>query len=147
MTKEQENLILKDICARIPYGLFVYYNDYDDYYPVKGIRKAPLGYFELELDAVESSIYCSIDEVKLCLLPMSNITEDQKYDFYCRFIENDCDFDDFKEFYLDDRWHKLHTSLDDIDAIIDWFYKNHIDFRGLIPNKLAKDVTNLNVLC
>jgi hypothetical protein len=74
------------------------------------------------------------------------MTEEQKYDFYCRFIENDCDFDDFKEFYLDNgMWHKLLTSLDDIEAIIDWFHKNHIDYRGLIPLGLANDATGLDI--
>jgi hypothetical protein len=74
------------------------------------------------------------------------MTEEQKYDFYCRFIENDCDFDDFKEFYLDSGvWHKLFTSFDDIEAIIDWFHKNHIDYRGLIPKGLANDATGLNI--
>ena len=39
----------------------------------------------------------------------------------------------------------LLTSLDDIEAIIDWFHKNHIDYRGLIPMGLANDATGLNI--
>lgn len=136
MKKEQEDLMLKEICARMPYGVSVYYADYDDYYPVKGIRKSPLGYFELELDAVESSIYCSIDEVKLCLLPMSNITEEQ-YDELERMTLND---------YMDHMriTNELREKVDFITHwplyspdVIDWFNRNHFDYRGLIEMGLA----------
>jgi hypothetical protein len=37
------------------------------------------------------------------------------------------------------------TSIDDIETIIDWFHKNHIDWRGLIPMGLANDATGLNI--
>lgn len=29
--------------------------------------------------------------------------------------------------------------------VIDWFNKNHFDWRGLIPMWLAEDATNLNI--
>ena len=55
-------------------------------------------------------------EIEFCkpyLFPLSSMTEEQKYDFYCRFIENDCDFDDFKEFYFENNeWHKMLSSID-----------------------------------
>jgi hypothetical protein len=86
-----------------------------------------------------------IEYNKPYLFPLSSMSEDQKYEFYLRFIVNDCDFDYFK-FYLDDgKWHKLPTSLNAIEAIIDWFHKNHIDYRGIIPMGLAIDATNKNI--
>jgi hypothetical protein len=87
-----------------------------------------------------------LKNIKPYLFPLSSMTEEQKYDFYCRFIENDCDFDDFKGLYLDNgMWHKLLTSLDDIEALIDWFHKNHNDYRGLIPMGVAIDATDKNI--
>jgi hypothetical protein len=151
MTQEQKDILLKDLCARLPYG-------------VKCIEKTPIEDFQdknlWEIDRIRSDTnmfgmsncyvcygqYEDIHNIKPHLFPLSSMTEEQKYDFYCRFIENDCDFDDFKEFYLDNgMWHKLLTSLDDIEAIIDWFHKNHIDYRGLIPMGLANDATGLDI--
>ena len=155
MTQEQKELLLKDICARLPYGVKAY---------VKNWSKLDQKYYE-NVYVVESAFpslneihvqtkLCSLDVllgyndyvIKPYLFPLSSMTEEQKYDFYCRFIENDCDFDDFKDFYLDNgMWHKMLTSIDDIEEIIDWFHKKHIDYRGLIPMGLAIDATDKNI--
>ena len=91
-------------------------------------------------------LICDTKQVKPYLFPLSSMTEGQKYDFYCHFIENDCDFDDFKEFYFENNeWHKMLTSIDDCESIIDWFNKNNFDYRCLIPKGLAIDATNLNI--
>lgn len=140
MTQEQKDLLLKDLCSRLPYGVKVQ----DE---LGRIHKLVLG--NSDLGRLYYNDFSTYSENKLslpCLFPLSSMTEEQKYDFYCRFIENDCDFDDFKEFYLDNgMWHKLLTSLDDIEAIIDWFHKNHFDYRGLIPLNLAIDTTGKNI--
>lgn len=141
MKQKNNGLILKDLCARLLYGVKVLVDDkqWCDFN-----KDIPV---ELTLDnSYRILLGVTLGYVKPYLFPLSNMTEEQKYDFYCRFIENDCDFDDFKEFYLDNgMWHKLLTSLDDIEAIIDWFHKNHFDYRGLIPMGLANDATNKNI--
>ena len=139
MTQSDKDLLLKDLCSRLPYGV-----------------KAEILNEENERKQVVVSYgnICYIPELgnwwwKECkpyLFPMSSMTEEQKYDFYYRFIESDYDFDDFKEYYLDNgMWHKLLTTLDDIESIIDWLNKNHFDYRGLIEKGLANDATNLNI--
>ena len=134
MTQEDKNLLIRDLCARLPYGTMVYAQNDVDWYDSEICTQV--------LSDVINEGYIA----KPYLFPLSSMTEEQKYDFYCRFIENDCDFDDFKEFYLDNgMWHKLITSLDDVDAIIDWFHKNHFDYRGLIPKGLAIDATGKNI--
>lgn len=140
MTQEQKDLLLKDLCARLPYGVKV--NDTEgNTIDVVGIYKDAI---IIPYAGITQTI--QIDGCKPYLFPLSSMTEEQKYDFYCRFIENDCDFDDFKEFYLDNgMWHKLLTSLDDVEVIIDWFNKNHFDYRGLIPMGLANDATGKNI--
>lgn len=151
MTQNEKDLLIKDLCARLPYG-------------VKCIEKTPLEDFQdknlWEIERIRADTfmfamsncyvcygqYEDIDNIKPYLFPLSSMSEDQKYEFYLRFIVNDCDFDCFRKFYLDNgKWHKLLTSLDDIEAIIDWFHKNHIDYRGLIPMGLANDATGLNI--
>lgn len=141
MTHEEKELRLKDLCGRLPYRVKVQIKDEivvldsicdDDGYHFNFIGEDREG--------------VNIENIKPYLFPLSSMTEEQKYVFYCRFIENDCDFDDFKEFYLDNgMWHKLITSLDDVDSIIDWFHKNHLDYRGLIPMGLANDASGKNI--
>lgn len=152
MTQEQKNLLLRDLCARLPYGVKVQVDLQSDTYSPIVCKVCSIEYAEIgsAFIGVETSsdTYNEFREFlcKSYLFPLSSMTEEQKYDFYCRFIENDCDFDDFKEFYLDyGMWHKLLTTLDDIEAIIDWFNKNHFDYRGLIPMGLAEDATGLNI--
>lgn len=145
MTQEQKDLLLKDLCARLPYGVKFACNK--NIYTAKGLDLIVTDEGDWEYAVTAKGIApIEIDFIKPYLFPMSSMTEEQKYDFYCRFIENDCDFDDFKEFYLDNgMWHKLLTSLDDIESIIDWFNKNHFDYRGLIEKGLAIDATGKNI--
>ena len=160
MTQEEKNLnnlLLKDLCARLPYGVKCKMGNYD--YIICDIslerqydvfynsrRDFPIGVIGTEDNG--NTFYTSVYEkhVKPYLFPLSSMTEEQKYDFYCRFIENDCDFNDFKEFYFENNeWHKMLTSIDDIEEIIDWFNKNHFDYRCLIPKGLAIDATDKNI--
>ena len=155
MTKEEKELLFKDLSARLPYGVKAYVRNwskldrkyYEGTYTVASIHPS-LNDILVTSDKFSVEVIVGYDdyEIKPYLFPLSSMTEEQKYDFYCRFIENDCDFDDFKEFYLDNgMWHKLLTSLDYVETIVDWFNKNHLDYRGLIPKGLANDATNLNI--
>jgi hypothetical protein len=62
------------------------------------------------------------EEHKPYLFPLSSITEEQKEDM----IKSSCGIGSNKN-------------------VFDWFNKNHIDYRGLIPMGLAIDCTNLNI--
>ena len=77
---------------------------------------------------------------------MSSMTEEQCFDFYCRFVENEIDYNDFKKYYFDGcLLNKVLTLISDCSDIIDWFNKNHFDYRGLIEKGLAIDATGLNI--
>ena len=105
MTQEEKMLLIKDLSARLPYAVTVEHTS--------GFRGTLHDLTTLHLydgDDIED-IDCgihffgdddwfSVEYFKPYLFPLSSMTEEQKYDFYCRFIENDCDFDDFKEFYF-----------------------------------------------
>ena len=140
MTEENKDLLSKDLCSRLPYGVKVEYEN--EIFDVEYV--CPM-YAEVKLDIPETWTI-DVSEVKPYLFPLSSMTDEQKYDFYCRFIENDCDFNDFKEFYLDNNmWHKMLTSVDDCESVVDWYNKNHFDYRGLIPMDLANDASGLNI--
>ena len=140
MTQEQKDLLLKDLCGRLPYGVKCSFDN-----KVFSIDYISAIYDEIKLDSCDDYTLI-ISDVKPYLLPLSSMTEEQCYDFYCRFVENEIDYDDFKKYYFDDGlWHKLLTSIDDCERVVDWFHKNHFDYRGLIPMGLANDVTGLNI--
>ena len=142
MTQEEKDLLLKDLYGRMPYGVKVEYGIY-----VCEVLSVDI--FNKELTIRICNGYCpnvKLEDVKPCLFPISSMTEEQCYDFYCRFVENEIDYDDFKKYYFDEgRWHKLLTSIDDCSRVIDWFHKNHFDYRGLIPKGLALDATGKNI--
>lgn len=139
MTEENKDLLSKDLCSRLPYGVKVEYEN--EIFDVEYV--CPM-YAEVKLDIPETWTI-DVSEVKPYLFPLSSMTEEMKYEFYLKFIANDCDFDYFKFYFDNGNRHKLLTSLDDIEAIIDWFHKNHLDYRGLIPMGIAIDATGKNI--
>ena len=69
----------------------------------------------------------NIDNVRLYLLPLSSMTEEQKKEYQ----------------YITERW--MNDSSYSIGDSIDWLNKNHFDYRGLIKKGLAIDATGLNI--
>ena len=154
MTQNERDLLFKDLSARLPYRVKIKITPNEIIENVESvvyIVDSEYSYISpnstiLNADNIKLLFNDYWKECKPYLFPMSSMTEEQKYDFYCRFIENDCDFDDFKEFYFENNeWHKMLTSIDDIEEIIDWFNKNHFDYRSLIPMGLAIDATDKNI--
>ena len=142
MTQNEKKLLFKDLCMRLPYGVKVEIKYHDDAWELLAIYTNGTTYAARDIGYPIETYF---EDCKPYLFPLSSMSEDQKYEFYLRFIVNDCDFDCFKIYLDNGKWHKLLTSLDDIETIIDWFHKNHIDYRGLIPMKLANDATGLNI--
>ena len=136
MTQEEKELLLKDISARLPYGVKLLHTPTNEITNLEMIGNG----------VIDGNIHDLIENFKPYLFPLESITEEQCYDFYCRFVENEIDYNDFKEYYFDNGlWHKVLTSIDDCSEVIDWFNKNHFDYRNLIDKKLAIDCTNLNI--
>ena len=141
MTQEDKELLLKDLCARLPYGVKI---ELTWWVMDEGTCMSTT----LEPDHIEQIRNDELGdvEIKLYLFPMSSMTEEQCYDFYCRFVENEIDYNDFKKYYFDGcLWNKVLTLISDCGDIIDWLNKYHFDYRGLIEKELAIDVTGLNI--
>ena len=116
MTKEQRELLLKDLCGRLPYGVKVLHEN--DVFNIDYISSM---YEEIHLDIVDNYTI-DVSEVKPYLYPLSSMTEEQKEDM----IKSSCGIGSDKN-------------------VFDWYNKNHFDYRGLIPKGLAIDCTNLNI--
>ena len=145
MTQEQKELLLKDLCARLPYGVKVR----DE---LGRINKLVIGNNDLvRLYYNDFSIY---SEEKLSLpylFPLSSMTEEQKEDLYIvtngkfnagyKYIDN-CKPRNWSEWGTTEyNWIRHY----DIDLLYTWLNKNHFDYRGLISMGLAIDATNLNI--
>lgn len=112
MTQEEKQLVLTDICARLPYGVIGLYtwkcrNSYN--------RELTGNLY----DELKSSWNSSEDSQFLPYLrPMSSMTEEEKL-MYEGLMVGTAD--------------NISYMLD----VIDWLNKNMFDYRGLIPKGLA----------
>ena len=122
MTQEHKELLLKDLCARLPYG-------------VKSLREAWNYEWDQELSVIEvledidkdgyinnTKVY-NVEDIKPYLFPLSSMTEEQEKEWL---------------YTLSSDYHITYDT-------VDWLNKNHFDYRGLIPMGLAIDATGLNI--
>ena len=153
MTQEDKDLLLKDLCARLPYGLKVYYNNgqltgnsvIEDLYRVTNKFRAEVAVIEDEYGLCGMSL----DNVKPYLFPMSSMTDDQLYK-----LKEITDFRHNHNTLELVEWTETHTTLEfwleevpqyKVIEVFDWLNKNHFDYRGLIEKGLAIDATGKNI--
>ena len=118
MTQEHKELLLKDLCERLPYRVKISVNNNIE--SLQGINVLD--------NVVEYGSFLSsnIEEVKPYLFPLSSMTEEQEEEY------NDLNSYELGCF--------PHT-----EGALDYLIKNHFDYRGLIPMGLAIDATGLNI--
>ena len=115
MTQEQKDLLLKDLCSRLPYG-------------VKGVNLAGIV-------STPSEWYCAFDILggliykieggswRSYLFPLSSMTEGQRREY-----------DSLKhraELHTD-RYYDV-IDIDEFKTLQDFYHKYHFDYTGLIP--------------
>jgi hypothetical protein len=155
MTQEEKDLLLQDLCGRLPYGVKAYVKNwskldrkyYEGVYTVESINPSLNNILACsDKFCVEVLVGYDDYEIKPYLLPLSSMTEEQKEELLYNYIHNDIYFDDFTDYFLaGELWHDLCISMDILSESINWLNKNHFDWRGLIPKGLAIDCTNLNI--
>ena len=130
MTREDKDLLSKDLCARLPYGVLCYINDDDTNTPRK-LRRIEvdeldgilLDFWTGREDCPSMQVYLS--EVKPYLRPKSSMTEEEKEEYL----------------KLGDIYYGIY--FDSINSI-DWLNAHHFDYRKLILKGLAIEVTEEN---
>jgi hypothetical protein len=114
MTQEEKQLLLQDLCARLPYGVMLNI----DYYDLQGDGKLKNRDVILSYGNIG---YCSDNtnwvSVKPYLRPMSSMTEEEEDEWW--------EFDN------------KNTIVETHSYSIDWLNAHHFDYRGLIPKGLA----------
>ena len=119
MTKNEKDLLLQDICSRLPYGV-----------KVQLTHNVPLKLLSIQVNgtAVVTGDKGYPFEIqwgscKPYLFPLSSMTAEQKTSH--NFLK--------------------YSAYANPVKLIDWYIKNHFDYRGLIPMGLAIDATGLNI--
>jgi hypothetical protein len=140
MTQEQKTLLLKDLCGRLPYGVIIEHEG--------NLSKLDTIFMCDSISISSTSIdknlsyNLDLDEVKPYLFPISSMTAEQLYELRKMFgfeVEFGDGFIELSTF------HHGRLGYLEMDALFEWFDKNHFDYRGLIPMGLANDATNLNI--
>ena len=123
MKHEDKDLLLKDLCARLPYNPLVEYKG--ESYNVLGIAHGRLVLCKpfMSYTLKENPL---VEEAKPYLFPLSSMTEEQ-----------------IKEF--NSITQKCSTYIGKSILLTDFCNKHHIDWRGFIEKELAIDATGLNI--
>ena len=138
MTQENKELLLEDLCARLPYGVIVETPKGNGH--VCDINLTIFGYeFGVNVNPTIRDNF-SISYIKPYLFPLSSMTEEQK-----KYINDRWNINENFDFEIDPNWGKSFVDLGDVVDYINWLNKNHFDYRGLIEKGLAIDATNLNI--
>ena len=116
MTREDKQLLLVDLCARLPYGVkfATKYSHFNDTHELLVINK------HSTIVETFKMLWWDIEDVKPYLRPLSSMTEGEKKEY-----------------------HELCDSYCGIyfDSVrsVNWLNKNMFDYRGLIPKGLANE--------
>ena len=122
MKQKDKELLLKDLCGRLPYKV--------------KIQRYNGELLDDVIESIDNEEYtiingdCYIEDIKPYLFPLSSMTEDQSNEIrsYNNSIEG-----------------KLVGMQGRSVYLIDWLNEHHFDYRGLIEKGLAIDATNLNI--
>lgn len=120
MTREDEELLLKDLCARLPYNVICQVKFKENRnYNSKVMLLSGIFTDEAYFTTKGGSIYSN--EYKPYLFPLSTISNET--------LEKISAFVDAQTSHV----------------IMEFFNSHHIDYRGLIEKGLAIDATGLNI--
>ena len=121
MTQENKELLIKDLSARLPYGVKIRveypFMEEKDWYP------EDLYGLDLRRDLIAGTSIRT-EEIKPYLFPLSSMSKEQEQEEY-----------EICKYYIPGYESNL----------IDFYNKNHFDYRGLIEKGLAIDATGLNI--
>lgn len=123
MTQNEKNLLYKDLCARLPYGVRIHTYclfDQDSVDPLYSLRECN--------GKIKINDLYYIEEIKPYLFPMSSMSEELREE-HKDLLDNQYSFD----------------ANGNVFTLQDFYCKYHIDYRGLIPMELAIDATNKNI--
>ena len=135
MTSEEKDLLLKDLCGRLPYKTIIQVSDWT--------------VFDTELKVGHISRLMNKDlKIKPYLRRMSSMTEEEFIYFMGlrgRMLQSYEIQSMMKEAFNMPQFISIGTTLGGYSNKIDWLDKNMFDYRGLIHRNLAIDINEINI--
>lgn len=127
MNEKEKDLLIKDLCARLPYGIKAsYYGAEEECETWDEVDGIAFGYVEI------GQYSLPIERVKPYLFSMSSMTEEQ--------------WEEYQKIRMIDWVHgDINGTFINAGLIVDWLNTHHFDYRGLIEKGLAIDATGLNI--
>ena len=149
MTLEEKDLLLKDLCIRLPYGVKILIQDTFKYSIVSSERHVLdisnfSDIFSFKYKELDKRMKKAMRErpdyivIKPYLFPLSSMTEEE-HAIYFKIWE-----DTGKMAYLEG-CHHLIATIKAYKAANDYLLSKHYDVNGLIPIGAAIDATGLNI--
>ena len=134
MKQEDKELLLKDLCARLPYGVKILDIPANVVGKLFLISTTDTVQYETADDTGIQTLY----NIKPYLLPLSSMTEEQKREY--NMLLTDIPTYEYEG-------GDIVTVIDTYDnwMSIDYLIANHFDYRYLIEDGLAIDATGLNI--
>ena len=115
-----QELLMKDLCARLPYGVMCHANEINldgELLFINKVYKTVALYNDKAIGKFDT---CPIADIKLYLRPMSSMTEEEK-----------------REYIILDDLVTVDGVLVSSCETFDWLNTHHFDYRGLIEKGLA----------
>lgn len=157
MTTKQKQLLLQDLCARLPYGVKVCVgtqcdidNDITDIALLQGLEFDNPTFGVKALVCVETysgsnTFGTDIEDIKPYLRPIESITEEEKDKLrkllWFGYPSDDYDINAHRGIeiasVLHDTWKNAEFDFEEFNDLQDFLNSIHIDYRGLIPIGLA----------
>ena len=139
MEENLKQLLLKDLCARLPYGVKIKIRG-GNIRTVRAVDAVEGIVHFVEPDTISPfgiHIEGPMDfrqKVKPYLRPMSSMTEEEKNVFHRLVMK----FNEYELFYYNLQNRNFYEYLFTYTSeLLDWLHAHHFDYRGLIPMGLA----------
>lgn len=139
MTQEQKELVLKDLCGRLPYGVKCQFEDTIEI--IKEIWFCEDEGWQVDGEKTSTCIHA----VKPYLFPLSSMTDELWDKEFRGYGITEFTRDSFKYGCETLEFNNCNPNLLNMVGFINQLIRNHFDIYGLIPMGLANDATGKNI--
>ena len=144
MTQEEKQILLADLCARLPFkikGVLSFDKD-KEIFTIEG--------YEIEKESLylSNSEGCCVDDFKPYLRSLSSMTEEEKKELSKKYVWNIWTGQIQIRYHSQGCWDdETECPTEEYIILFDWLNAHHFDYRGLIKEGLAleapKDMYNI----
>ena len=140
-TQANKELLLKDLSARLPYGVKINESTQGDFTVIGLTTERVFTTCETKGCHNDFPIEC----VKPYLFPLSSLTEEQRNNISKLLIDTQNEFSPYGELNPKGCDNLFVCSTKQANVLINYCLANHLDINGLIEKGLAIDATGLNI--